>query len=248
MDSSEHRGMQNRFGPRRRAFRRALWAMIWLMAVPLVYWAGVFALGAAQGRGVRWPFPFQGAASSLAMAPIALAALCCMVSLWCAFSALAAMASGAATQTDDAADWVRRLGWLQFEQLVENHFIQRGMRVALLRDMPAFRARLSVIDANGATLLIHYADWKSNEIGSDAVQGFANEIETRSADSGVLLTFGRVTRAATALAHENNIEIVSGKQLARILRSSGWDSSRFKESGGSTGFAVTRTPEGTSRH
>lgn len=250
MDASEHPGMQNLFGPRRRAFRRAVWAMIWLMAAPLVYGAGAFALGAAQGRGVRWPIPIpiQGAASTLAMAPVALAALCGGVSLWCALSAWGALGSGATTRMDDEADWVRRLGWLQFEQLVEHHFIQRGMRVALLRDMPAFRARLSVIDANGAALLIHYADWKANEIGSDVVQGFANEIVTRSADSGVLLSFGRVTRAATALARENNIEVVSGRQLIRILRSSGWDSSRFRESGASTGFGVTRSPEGTSRH
>ncbi|MEQ1685692.1 MAG: restriction endonuclease [Burkholderiaceae bacterium] len=248
MDWSEHRYMLNHFRPRRRAFRWALWAVIWVIAAPLVYWAGVLALGAAQGRGVRWPIQFQGASSILALAPIALAALCGGASLWCAFSALGALGSGATAQVDEEADWVRRLGWLQFEQLVEHHFIQRGMRVALLRDMPAFRARLSVIDANGVTLLIHYADWKSIELGSDVVQGFANEIATRSADSGVLLTFGRVTRAATALAGENNIEIVSGKQLVRILRSSGWDSSRFKESGGSTGFGVTRSPEGTSRH
>lgn len=248
MVSSEDRGMRNRFGPRRRAFRRALWAMIWMMAAPLVYWAGVMALGAAQGRGVRWFGAFREVSSTLAMMPIALAVLCGVVSLWCAFSAWGALGSGATTQADDEADWVRRLGWLQFEQLVEHHFIQRGMRVALLRDMPAFRARLSVVDAHGATLLIHYADWKSNELGSDVVQGLANEIVTRSADSGVLLTFGRVTRAAASLAAESNIEIVSGKQLVRILRSSGWDSSRFKESGGSTGFGVSRSPEGTSGH
>lgn len=240
--------MQNRFGPRRRASRRALWAMMWLIAAPLVYGAAGWALGAGSWGGARWPVPFQAASSAFAIAPIALAALCGGLSLWCALGALGAMGSGAPNQIDDEADWVRRLGWLQFEQLVEHHFVQRGMRVALLRDMPAFRARLSVIDANGATLLIHYADWKAIELGADVVQAFANEIVTRSAESGVLLTFGRVTRAATALARENNIEIVSGKQLVRILRSSGWDSSRFKESGGSTGFGVTRSPEGTSRH
>ena len=77
------------------------------------------------------------------------------------------------------------------------------------------------------------------------VNTFAEEISARSAQGGVLLTFGRITRGASTLAADSNIEVVSGIKLTRMLRASGWESSRL-ESGASTGFGNTRTPD--SRH
>ncbi len=125
------------------------------------------------------------------------------------------------------------------------HFTHRGLRTVLLRGLPGRPPRLAVVDGGGAVQVIHCTEWKSEEIGYEIVNSFAEEISARSAQGGVLLTFGRITRGASTLAADRNIEVVSGIKLTRMLRASGWESSRL-ESGPSTGFGNTRTPD--SRH
>lgn len=229
----------------RRVFGNALRALFWLLCVPLTH----FAFGSV--RVMSWAhaalpsMPSERLQWLLQIASYAVPLACFLVSMRRAWKAVVATGIGDPTQPDRRADWLHSLGWLQFEQLVESHFANQGYRIALLHSLPSVPARVSAVDANGAILLIHYTEWKTNELGFEIVRAFADEIAARSLQGGVLLTFGKLTRAAATFASSHKIEVISGDRLKEVLRSSEWDTSRFKESrfGTSNGFGNSHLPK-----
>ena len=223
-------------------------SLIWIVLALPSYWVGVWLVAEWRLHAFALQTPAALPQALLAIMPFALPVVCAAASVWFAIRALAVLAAGVNDRNGDEDQWIRRLGWLQFEQLVESHFAHRGVRTVLLRGLPAFPPRLSVIDASGATTLVHYAEWKTVDVGYEIVQAFVDEIAARSAQSGQLLTFGRLTRGAAALAATHKLEVVSGDKLIRMLRASGWDSSRFRESGTSTSFGNSRSADPGSRH
>lgn len=234
----------------RRMVRCGLWSLIWFLFALLSPWVWAWFVGGLESHADRPQTSTGLLRLMLTIAPYALLSAGAVISVWFAFKAVAAMVSGAPVRRGDEAEWIRRLGWLQFEQLVESHFSHQGLRTALLQGLPAFPPRLAVIDGSGATMLVHYTEWKTVEVGYEIVKRFADEIAARSAQSGQLLTFGRLTSGAASLASTNNIEAVCGDRLTSMLRSSGWDASRFRESGtgASTGFGNSHSADSTGSH
>ena len=229
-------------GPIWRQLRHAALALLWLLVAVFASalhteLADVLRLHAdgLETLGGSWQWV-------LTAAPYGLTIVGGLMAAWHVAKVRAASGAPSAARGAEEADWIRRLGWLQFEQLVESHFTHRGLRTVLLRGLPGCPPRTAMIDGSGAVQVIHCTEWKSEEIGYEIVNAFVDELSARSAQGGVLLTFGRLTRGASTLAAAKNIEIVSGIKLTRMLRSSGWESSRL-ESGASTGFGNTRTPE-----
>ncbi len=229
-------------GPIWRQLRHAVFALVWLALGVLVYMARAELVNVLRRHAEALALPVESQPWALAAAPYLLAGACGLMAAWQAAKVRAATGAPAAARGAEEADWIRRLGWLQFEQLVESHFTHRGLRTVLLRGLPGFPARTATIDGSGAVQVIHCTEWKSEEIGYEIVNAFVSEISAHSAQGGVLLTFGRLTRGALTLAADKNIEVVAGIKLTRMLRSSGWESSRL-ESGASTGFGNTRTPD-----
>lgn len=228
--------------------RSGWWSLILLVLALPSYWGGVWLVVEWRLHVFAQQTPPALAQALLPIVPCALPIICAAASVWFAIRALTVLGAGVTDQNGDEDQWIRRLGWLQFEQLVESHFAHRGVRTVLLQGLPQFPPRLSVIDASGATTLVHYAEWKTVDVGYEIVQAFVDEIAARSAQSGQLLTFGRLTRGAASLAATHKLEIVSGDKLIRMLRASGWDSSRFRESGTSTGFGNSGSADSGSRH
>lgn len=232
-------------GPLWRQLRHAMMALLWLVAAVLAWMLHTELSEAlrAKADGLamldwarRWAFD---------AAPYVLAIVFFSMAAWQLAKVRAASGAPAAARSAEEADWIRRLGWMQFEQLVESHFTHRGLRTVLLRGLAGRPPRTGMVDGAGAVQVIHCTEWKSEEIGYEIVNAFVSEIAAHSAQGGVLLTFGRLTRGASTLAADKNIEVVSGIKLTRMLRASGWESSRL-ESGGSTGFGNSRSSD--SRH
>lgn len=229
-------------GPIWRQLRHAALALLWLVLAALACWlhAELSEALRVQADGLRLPAEWRR--PLFAGAPYGLALVCVSMAVWHVAKVRAASGAPAAARGAEEADWIRRLGWLQFEQLVESHFTHRGLRTVLLRGLPGHPRRQGVVDGQGAIQVIHCTEWKAEEIGYEIINAFVNEIAAHSAQGGVLLSFGRLTRGASTLAADKNIEVVSGIKLTRMLRASGWESSRL-ESGASTGFGNTRTPD-----
>lgn len=232
-------------GPIWRQLRHAAFALVWLVIGVLVYMARAELVDVLRPHAEALALPVELQRWVLAAAPHVLAGVCGLMAAWQVAKVRAASGAPAAARSAEEADWIRRLGWLQFEQLVDSHFTHRGLRTVLLRGLPGCPPRTAMIDGAGAVQVIHCTEWKSEEIGYEIVNAFVNELSARSAQGGVLLTFGRLTRGALTLAADKNIEVVSGIKLTRMLRASGWESSRL-ESGASTGFGNSRTSD--SRH
>ncbi len=226
--------------------RSGQWSLLWLVLMLPGYWAGRWL--AAESPVSDLVRQTRAAPLVQELLPWALSAACAVLSVWFAIRALAVLATGSVDRNSDEEAWIRRLGWLQFEQLVEGHYTHRGLRTVLLRGQPGLPPRLAVVDSKDATTLVHYTEWKTVEVGYEIVQAFVDEIAERSAHSGQLLTFGRLTRGAASLAATHGLDVVSGEKLIRMLRASGWDSSRFRESGTSTGFGNSRSTDSGSRH
>jgi hypothetical protein len=226
----------------RLAYVDALWAVGCLLCAPLSFLALRSWRAAAEGPAALAAGSALWIKLLLTAAGFAIPALCLLLMLRFAAKAIRALVPPGRRQVADHGDWLRHLTWLQFEQLIESHFIHRGYHVALLQKMPAWPARLSVVDVTGATFLVNYTDWKTSEIEPEVVARFAAEIAARSAAGGFLLTFGRLTPTAQHLADKARIEVTSGDALRRALRSTEWETSRFRESrsGATTGFGNSR--------
>jgi hypothetical protein len=232
-------------GPIWRQLRHAAFALVWLVLAVLACWLQAELVEAMRAHVGALSMPAELQRRLIAAAPYVLALFCGAMAAWHVARVRSAAGAPLAARGAEEADWIRRLGWLQFEQLVESHFSHRGLRTVLLRGLPDSPPRLAMIDGGGTIQVIHCTEWKSEEIGYEIVNAFAREIAAHSAQGGVLLTFGRITRGASTLAADKNIEVVSGIKLTRMLRASGWESSRL-ESGASTGFGNSRTSD--SRH
>jgi hypothetical protein len=235
--------MNFRSGAARQVVRCGGWSLIWLLFAPLSYGLWAWFVSDERSRNAAPLLLKSLPPSTLLIAAYALPFACLAISAGFAWKALKVLGSAPSGQIADEGEWIRRLGWLQFEQLVESHFTHRGLRTVLLRGEPGFPARLSAVDAAGGATLIHYTEWKTVDVGYAVVQGLVDEIAARSAQSAQLLTFGRLTRGATSLASTHHIEVICGERLIRMLRASGWDSSRFRESGSSTGFGNSRSAD-----
>jgi Restriction endonuclease len=235
--------MNTRSRAARRVVRCGLWSVVWLLLAPVSYGLWVWFVAVGHSRASAPLLLQRLPPGALLLAPYALPLVCVAVSAGFGWKALVLLGSAQVGRNGDEDEWVRRLGWLQFEQLVESHFAHRGMSTVLLRGQPGLPPRLSAVSAGGAITLIHYTEWKTVDVGYAVVQSLVNEIAARSAQSGHLLTFGRLTRGAASLASAHNIEVIWGEKLIRMLRASGWDSSRFRESGASTGFGNSRSPD-----
>jgi hypothetical protein len=225
----------------RLAYADALWALGWLLCAPLSFmalrsWRAAVEGPAGSGLGIKLVLTATG---------YAIPALCVLLMLRYAAKALRALIPRGRQQHDDRGEWLRHLTWLQFEQIVESYFTQRGYHITLLQKIPAWPARLSVVDVTGATFLVHYTEWKTTEVEPEVVARFTDEIAARSAAGGFLLTFGRLTPTAQLLADKARIEVISGDPLKRALRSTEWETSRFRESrsGASTGFGNSRSSD-----
>jgi Restriction endonuclease len=235
--------MNLRSSAARRLVRCGGWSLAWLLFAPLSYllWAWFVA---SERSHVSGPLLLNSLPpGARALAPYALPLACVSISAGFAWKALKLLGSAPAGRNDDEDEWIRRLGWLQFEQPVESHFTHRGLRTVLLRGEPGYLPRLSTVDASGAMALIHYTPWKTVDVGYAVVQSLVDEIDARSAQSGQLLTFGRLTCGSASLASAHHIEVICGERLIRVLRASGWDASRFRESGTNTGFCNSRSPD-----
>ena len=229
-------------GPIWRQLRHAALALLWLVVAVFAYALHTELTDVLRAHAEGLAMPGRSRQWVFTAAPYVLVIVGVLMAAWHVAKVRAASGAPAAARGAEEADWIRRLGWLQFEQLVESHFTHSGLRTVLLRGRPGFPPRTAMIDGSGAMQVIHCTEWKSEEIGYEIVNAFVSEISAHSARGGVLLTFGRLTRGALTLAADKNIEVVSGIKLTRMLRASGWEASRL-ESIASTGFGNTRTPD-----
>lgn len=116
-----------------------------------------------------------------------------------------------------ALDRVTRLGWREFELLLGEVFRQRRYLVAGNRLAGGDAGAELLLRRDRRRTLVHGRHWRRPVVDTDQVRRLADAVEARRADAGVLVTCGRVTSAARALARRRSIDLVDGRRLYTML-------------------------------
>lgn len=111
---------------------------------------------------------------------------------------------------------LRDLSWSQFERLIGEMYRRRGYSVV---DTPRRGSGgFDYLLAQGPERwLVQCKHWRSRKVGVGTVRELANLVAARQASGGVIITTGRFTPPAQALAASFNITLVDGESLSREL-------------------------------
>lgn len=111
---------------------------------------------------------------------------------------------------------LEQLDWNRFERLVREMYRRRGFSVVEAPRQP--RGGIDFMLARGAERwLVQCRHWQSRKVRKATVRVLANVVAARGAAGGIIITTGRFTPPARALAGKVGIGLVDGEQLADEL-------------------------------
>lgn len=111
---------------------------------------------------------------------------------------------------------LEHLDWNGFERLVGEMYRQRGYSLVEAPRQP--RGGIDFMLAQGAERwLVQCGHWQSRKVRKATVRALANVVGARGAAGGIIITTGRFTPPARALAGKAGIRLVDGEQLADEL-------------------------------
>jgi restriction system protein len=126
----------------------------------------------------------------------------------------------AATRTRPS-DALARFDGRDFERRVGDAFRRQGFRVAGFGTTGFGGGRDGAADLgllkNGERFLVQCRSWRKLEIGLTVMREFCALLGVQGAHGGFLLTSGRVTPEARALAARSRVRLYEGPRLAQLL-------------------------------
>lgn len=112
---------------------------------------------------------------------------------------------------------LRALGRREFELLLGEVFRQRRYLVAGNWLAGGDAGVDLLLRRAGRRTLVQGRHWRRPVVDADHVRRLADAVEARRADGGVLVTCGRVTRAARLLARRRSIDVIDGRHLYAMV-------------------------------
>lgn len=112
-----------------------------------------------------------------------------------------------------AADGIAPLSDADFEALVAEAFQRQGYQVI----DGGRSARVVTLRRDRETHLLQCRHRHAAKVGVDAVQALHREMSARGANGGFMLTEGRFSREATALAASCNVRLLEGAAVRGLL-------------------------------
>jgi restriction system protein len=106
----------------------------------------------------------------------------------------------------------------ELDKLIGEAFRQRGFTVTGFGGGHADLA----LTRRGERFLVVYKDWRKHEVGVAAIRELAVKLRTANAHGGYVITVGRFSREARALACEVGIELLDGAALAQFVSTVDW--------------------------
>jgi restriction system protein len=101
----------------------------------------------------------------------------------------------------------------ELDKLIGEAFRQQGFTVTGFGGSHADLA----LTRRGERFLVVYKDWRKQEVGVAAIRELALKLRTANAHGGYVITVGRFSREAQALAREAGIELLDGAAVAQFL-------------------------------
>lgn len=129
----------------------------------------------------------------------------------------------AALKLVDTRKWtpllLKQLEWRRFEELCAAYFELLGFRTRVTRSASGAGVDIHLLaeDAERTAIVVQSKAWDAYRIGTKGVRELKNAMVMAKASQGVLVTSGRFTQEAVALAGSENIELIDGADfLAKI--------------------------------
>lgn len=114
-------------------------------------------------------------------------------------------------------NFLEDMSWQDFELLVGEHFRRQGYRVEETSGGADGGIDLIVI-RNGEKYLVQCKQWKAYKVGVKIVRELLGVMVGAGAAGGFVVTSGEFTRDAISFAHANNIELLDGEALRRMMK------------------------------
>lgn len=117
-------------------------------------------------------------------------------------------------------DSIREMSWKQFEELLAEAYRRQGYEVERTGDAPGGDGGVDlVLRRSGQTTLVQCKHWKSWSVGVRVIRELRGVMTSENAGHGVVVSSGTFTAAAEEFARENDIALVGGSELARLVLS-----------------------------
>lgn len=111
------------------------------------------------------------------------------------------------------------ISWQEFELLIGEHFRREGFTVN--ETGPGSDGGVDlVVKKDSAKYLVQCKQWKAYKVGVKIVRELLGAMVGAGAAGGYVVTSGQFTKGAIAFARDNNIQLLDGKDLHKILKAS----------------------------
>ncbi len=117
----------------------------------------------------------------------------------------------------DATQSIGRMSWQDFEALIGEGFRRKGYEVRERTKGGADGGVDLVLRKAGETFFVQAKHWKAFRVGVDVVRGFYGVMAAEGAAGGFVVTSGRFTDEAMALANGRNVTLIDGPALEQLL-------------------------------
>ena len=131
--------------------------------------------------------------------------------------------ASAARARFDTESWslelLKHLEWRRFEELCAAYYEALGYtaEISHTRADGAVDIGLCAAGADKAVIIVHCQPWNAYRVGIKPVRELRAAMTTAGAVEGVLVTSGRFTQEAVALAARENVQLVDGSNLLAKL-------------------------------
>ncbi len=122
------------------------------------------------------------------------------------------------TRESTAANPLEKMSWSDFELMVGEHFRQQGFNVQETAGGADGGIDL-VLVKEGAEYFVQCKQWKAYKVGVKIIRELLGVMVGGGAAGGYVVTSGIFTKDAVRFAQDNNIELIDGDELKRIISS-----------------------------
>ena len=116
-------------------------------------------------------------------------------------------------------DSIKQLSWQEFEKLVAEAYERLGHQVAVNSQQGADGGVDLLLRKDGKKILVQCKRWKTSSVGAAIVREMYGLLTHHGADAVKIVCIGEFTKDAQAFAQGKAIELVSGADLVRLIRS-----------------------------
>ena len=111
---------------------------------------------------------------------------------------------------------IRDLSWQDFERYVGEAYRHKGYTVE--ETGPGADGGIDLIARkSGETLLVQCKHWRAEKVGAPVARELFGLVNAHGATNGVLITSGAFTRQALEFAEQNQLELIDGQGLVRLV-------------------------------